>query len=59
MKYLAITFDDGRSDNYLCAKNIMDKYHFRGTVYITTGFIDGTWEESSVLQSPTRPLKLE
>lgn len=56
MKYIAFTFDDGRSDNYLLAKRIMDKYQFCGTVYITTGFIDGTWKESDILKSPTRPL---
>ena len=56
MKFVALTFDDGRSDNYSLAKQIMDKFQFRGTVYITTGFIDGTWEEKDVLKSPTRPL---
>lgn len=59
MKYIAFTFDDGRSDNYLLAKRIMDKYQFCGTVYITTGFIDNTWEDKDVLQSPTRPLTVE
>ena len=59
MKFIAFTFDDGRSDNYLLAKRIMDKYHFRGTVYVTTGFIDGTWEGQDILQSPTRPLTVE
>lgn len=58
MKHVAITFDDGRSDNYLLAKQIMDKHQLRGTVYITTGFIDGTWEEKEVLKSPTRPLTI-
>lgn len=56
MIYLAFTFDDGRSDNYLLAKRIMDKYRFCGTVYVTTGFIDGTWEGKDILSSPTRPL---
>lgn len=59
MKFIAFTFDDGRSDNYLLAKRIMDKYRFRGTVFITTGFIDGTWEGKDVLKSPTRPLTVE
>lgn len=59
MKFVAFTFDDGRSDNYLLAKQIMDQYQFCGTVYITTGFIDGTWEDRNVLQSPTRPLTVE
>ena len=59
MKFIAFTFDDGRSDNYLLAKQIMDNYNFRGTVYVTTGFIDGTWEGQDILQSPTRPLTVE
>lgn len=59
MKYIAFTFDDGRSDNYLLAKQIMDKYQFCGTVYVTTGFIDGTWEGKDVLKSPTRPLTVD
>lgn len=59
MKYLTFTFDDGRSDNYLSAKQIMDKYKFCGTVYITTGFIDGTWDGSDVLKSPTEPLSVD
>ena len=59
MKHIAITFDDGRSDNYLLAKQIMDKYQLRGTVYVTTGFIDGSWEGKDILQSPTRPLTIE
>ena len=59
MKYIALTFDDGRFDNYLIAKSVMDKYGFCGTVYITTGFIDNTWEESEVLQTPTRPLTVD
>ena len=58
MKYVAITFDDGRSDNYLLAKQIMDRHKLLGTVYITTGFIDGTWIEKELLQSPTRPLTI-
>ncbi len=59
MKHIAITFDDGRSDNHSIAKTIMDRYALCGTVYITTGFIDGTWEERDVLQSPTAPLTAE
>lgn len=57
MKYVVLTFDDGRSDNYVVAKAIMDQYHLKGTVYITTGFIDGSWTGKDALKSPTRPLK--
>ncbi len=59
MKHIALTFDDGRSDNYLLAKQIMDKYQLKGTVYITTGFVDGTWEGKDILKSPTRPLTID
>lgn len=59
MKYVAFTFDDGRSDNYITAKPIMDRYGFQGTVYVTTGFVDGTWKGKDVLTSPTRPLAIE
>lgn len=58
MKHIAITFDDGRSDNCSIAKQIMDRYTLSATVYITTGFIDGTWEGKDVLQSPTAPLSV-
>lgn len=59
MKYIAITFDDGRSDNYSVAKQVMDKYNIKGSIYITTGFIDNTWKEKSILQSPTRALTFQ
>ncbi|MDD4592671.1 MAG: polysaccharide deacetylase family protein [Parabacteroides sp.] len=58
MKYIALTFDDGREDNYSVAMPIMDKYEICGTVYITTGYIDGTWKDSSTLLSPRRPLNI-
>lgn len=59
MVKIAITFDDGRSDNLLVAKPIMDKYDLVGTVFITTGYVDGTWKESDMLFSPTRPLTVD
>ena len=59
MKYAAFTFDDGRSDNDSLVKHIMESYRFRGTVYITTGFIDGTWVEKDVLRSPSEPLTVD
>lgn len=43
MKYIVLTFDDGRNDNYNYAYPIMKKYGIQGTVYCTTGFIDKTW----------------
>lgn len=59
MKYLSITFDDGREDNYSVAFSIMKQAHMKGTVYVTTGFIDGTWENAGVLDSPRRALTIE
>lgn len=45
MKYVSITFDDGRADNYEIAYPIMAKNGFSGTIYCTTGYIDGTWKK--------------
>ena len=46
MKYVSITFDDGRRDNFLYAYPIMKKYNLTGTIYCTTGFVDGTWPKA-------------
>lgn len=43
MKYVTITFDDGRSDNYVYANPILRKYKIPATLFVTTGFVDGTW----------------
>ena len=59
MKYISITFDDGREDNYSVAYPVMERYHMKGTVFVTTGFVDGTWEEYHVLDSPRRALSVE
>ncbi len=56
MKYVSITFDDGREDNLSVAFPIMEQYHMKGTVYVTTGFSDGTWTGCSTLESPRRAL---
>lgn len=45
MKDIILTFDDGRIDNYTVAYPIMKKYGVKATIYITTGFVDGTWKE--------------
>lgn len=46
MKRIILTFDDGRGDNYLNAFPIMKKYGLVGTVFITTGYIDGSYVNS-------------
>lgn len=39
-KLVAITFDDGYRDFYTCAFPILEKYGFRATVYLPTGYIN-------------------
>ena len=56
MKYIAITFDDGREDNYSVALPILRRYGMAGTVYVATGFVDGTWAGYPVLESPRRAM---
>lgn len=43
MKYVSFTFDDGRRDNFTYAYPVMKKYGITGTLFCTTGYIDGTW----------------
>lgn len=45
MKYVSFTFDDGRRDNFTCAYPVMKKYGIPGTLFCTTGYIDGTWQK--------------
>lgn len=59
MKYISITFDDGREDNYLYAYPMMKKYGLVGTVFCTTGFIDGTWKKPDDWISSGNPIKIE
>lgn len=59
MKYLALTFDDGRDDNYTYAYPIMKKYNLKGTLYCTTGYIDGTWTKPSSWKSADKPLTID
>ncbi len=58
MKYLSITFDDGRADNYEVAFPIMKQYGLVGTIYCTTGYIDGSWESTS-WKSAGKPVSKE
>ena len=59
MKYVSLTFDDGREDNYSVAFPVMKRYGIPGTVYVATGFADGTWKGFPILQSPRRALTPE
>lgn len=59
MKYVSITFDDGREDNYSVALPVMERYGMKGTVFVTTGFADGSWKGFPVLESPRRALSVE
>lgn len=43
MKYVALTFDDGREDNASVACPIMARYDLTATLFVTTGYLDGTW----------------
>ena len=45
MKYVSFTFDDGRRDNFTYAYPVMKKYGITGTLFCTTGYIDGTWQK--------------
>lgn len=40
-KPIAITFDDGYRDNFTNAFPIMQRYHFPGTVFMVSSYIDG------------------
>jgi len=40
-KPIAITFDDGYRDNFTNAFPIMQKYHFPGTVFMVSSYING------------------
>lgn len=58
MKYVSITFDDGRADNYDVAFPIMKQYGLVGTIYCTTGYIDGSWKSTS-WKSAGKPVSIE
>jgi peptidoglycan/xylan/chitin deacetylase (PgdA/CDA1 family) len=39
---VALTFDDGHEDFYRIAWPLLRKFNFPATLYVTTGFVDGT-----------------
>ena len=59
MKYISITFDDGRKDTYTRAYAIMKKYGIVGTVFVTTGYVDNTWERDVAWDSAEGPMSVE
>lgn len=59
MRYISFTFDDGRRDNYLYAYPIMKKYGIRGTLFCTTGYIDGSWKKDESWHSAGEPIHVE
>lgn len=42
---ISLSFDDGREDTYRVAFKIMKKYGLKGTIHVTTGYVDKTWNE--------------
>lgn len=59
MKYVSITFDDGREDNYSVAYPILKKYGMAATIFCTTGFIDGTWPKKEDWYSAEKAISVE
>lgn len=59
MKYISFTFDDGRKDNYTIAYPIMRRYNLVGTLFCTTGYIDGTWKNSNSWKSAQGAVSVE
>ena len=59
MKYISLTFDDGREDNYSVAYPIMKQFGLCGTIYCTTGYIDGTWTKPEDWKSAEKPITIK
>jgi peptidoglycan/xylan/chitin deacetylase (PgdA/CDA1 family) len=59
MKYVSLTFDDGRRDNYTYAYPIMRKRNLPGTLFCTTGYIDGTWKKPAAWASAGEAITVE
>lgn len=51
MKYIILAFDDGRKDQYTNAFRILKKYGLVGSIYVTTGFVDGDMPLENVFLS--------
>lgn len=59
MKKIVFTFDDGREDNYSVVFPLMSHYNLTGTIFVTTGFVDGTWEKPESWKSAEKPLSID
>lgn len=59
MKYVSLTFDDGRNDNCCHAHKILCKYKMGATLFCTTGFIDGSFVKPEDWKSAGDPLTVE
>lgn len=56
--YISLSFDDGRDDTYYNAFRVMKKYGLVGTVHITTGYIDKTWEPKEGWLTADEPMTI-
>lgn len=56
--FVSLSFDDGREDTYRLAFNIMKKYGLNGTIHVTTGYVDKTWDDEKWLISKG-PISIE
>jgi len=45
-RYVVFTFDDGRYDTYSNAAAILAEYGFTATIFVTTGYVDGTLRDT-------------
>jgi peptidoglycan/xylan/chitin deacetylase (PgdA/CDA1 family) len=55
-KPVLITFDDGYADNYIYAYPILQKYDFKGTIFVITSFMGTqknylTWEQAREMEA--------
>lgn len=58
MKKIVLTFDDGRIDNYTNVFCLLKKYEIQATLFITTGYIDGSWKNNK-WKSARDPLSIQ
>lgn len=50
-KIVVLTFDDGRKDQFTNAVRLLKQYNLTCSIYVTTGFIDGTLQGKSLFPS--------